>query len=110
MESVHAATRAGEPSSTADLRDWVQGQLDLDQNRATELLGRVDEVVRRQRQLVEESKQEAIRALSEAFAEKMNRLQRQLAEKDTTVSNIARYFEEVVAGLSDKTHRDPKTK
>ena len=64
----------------------------------------------RQRQLVEASKQEAIRALSEAFAEKMERLQRQLTEKDTTVSNIARYFEEVVADLSDKSHRDPKTK
>jgi diguanylate cyclase (GGDEF)-like protein len=40
----------------------------------------------------------------------MSRLQRQLTEKDVTVSNIARYFEEVVAGLTDKSHRDPKTK
>ena len=110
MGTVQASTREPEPSSTADLRDWVQDKLDLDQGRAAELLGRVDEVVQRQRQLVEESKQEAIRALSEAFAEKMARLQRQLAEKDTTVSNIARYFEEVVADLSDKSHRDPKTK
>ena len=31
-------------------------------------------------------------------------------EKDVTVSNIARYFEEVVADLTDKSHRDPKTK
>ncbi|MEP6918364.1 MAG: GGDEF domain-containing protein, partial [Acidobacteriota bacterium] len=57
-----------------------------------------------------ESKQEAIRALSEGFAEKMARLQRQITEKDVTVSNIARYFEEVVAGLTEKSHRDPKTK
>jgi diguanylate cyclase (GGDEF)-like protein len=40
----------------------------------------------------------------------MERLQRQLSEKDVTVSNIARYFEEVVADLTDKSHRDPKTK
>ena len=66
--------------------------------------------MQRQRQLVEESKHDAIRALSEGFAEKMERLQRQLAEKDITVSNIARYFEEVVADLTDKSHRDPKTK
>ena len=64
----------------------------------------------RQRQLVEESKHDAIRALSEGFAAKMERLQRQLTEKDVTVSNIARYFEEVVAELTDKSHRDPKTK
>jgi diguanylate cyclase (GGDEF)-like protein len=110
MGTVRASAGEQEPSTTADLRDWVQGQLDLSPRRATELLSRVEEVVHRQRQMVEASKQEAIRALSEAFAEKMERLQRQLAEKDTTVSNIARYFEEVVADLSDKSHRDPKTK
>ena len=60
--------------------------------------------------MVEESKADAIRALSEGFATKMERLQRQLSEKDVTVSNIARYFEEVVADLTDKSHRDPKTK
>jgi diguanylate cyclase (GGDEF)-like protein len=40
----------------------------------------------------------------------MERLQIQLTEKDVTVSNIARYFEEVVAELTEKSHRDPKTK
>ena len=65
-------------------------------------------VIASQRQLLEESKHEAIRALSEGFADKMARLQRQLTEKDVTVSNIARYFEEVVADLTDKSHRDPE--
>jgi diguanylate cyclase (GGDEF)-like protein len=40
----------------------------------------------------------------------MDRLQAQLTEKDITVSNIARYFEDVVAELTEKSHRDPKTK
>ncbi|HVD94217.1 MAG TPA: GGDEF domain-containing protein [Vicinamibacterales bacterium] len=88
----------------------MQEELNLDPSRAAELISRVDEVVARQRQLVEESKHDAIRALSEGFAAKMERLQRQLSEKDVTVSNIARYFEEVVADLTDKSHRDPKTK
>ena len=70
----------------------------------------IDTVLGNQRQLIEESKHEAIRALSEGFADKMERLQRQLTEKDVTVSNIARYFEEVVADLTEKSHRDPKTK
>ena len=110
MRTVQPSKREPERNSIAYLRDWVNGKLALDPNRASELLSRVDEVVQRQRQLVEASKQEAIRALSEGFAEKMERLQRQLADKDTTVSNIARYFEEIVADLSDKSHRDPKTK
>src|SRR5262249_61165358 len=82
----------------------------LDPEVATELLQRVEEILARQRQLVEESKHDAIRALSEGFAAKMERLQRQLSEKDITVSNIARYFEDVVADLTERSHRDPKTK
>ena len=88
----------------------MQARLGLEPDRTTELLSRVEDVVARQRQMVEESKADAIRALSEGFATKMERLQRQLSEKDATVSNIARYFEEVVADLTDKSHRDPKTK
>jgi diguanylate cyclase (GGDEF)-like protein len=96
--------------TTAELKDWVQEQLGLPPERAAELLQRIEDVLCRQRQLIEESKHEAIRALSEGFAEKMERLQHQISEKDITVSNIARYFEEVVADLTDKSHRDPKTK
>jgi diguanylate cyclase (GGDEF)-like protein len=100
----------GAPRTTADLRQWVRENLDLDEQTVTALFGMVEQVIARQRQLIEESKHEAIRALSEGFAAKMERLQHQLTEKDVTVSNIARYFEEVVADLTEKSHRDPKTK
>ncbi|MDQ3488593.1 MAG: GGDEF domain-containing protein [Acidobacteriota bacterium] len=82
----------------------------LDEPRASELLNAIDNVVANQRQLLEDSKHEAIRALSEGFSAKLDRLQQQLTEKDVTVSNIARYFEDVVADLTEKSHRDPKTK
>lgn len=109
MAPVRTSSRHNE-RTTAELREWVYERLDLDPSRAAELFQRVEDVVSRQRQLVEESKHDAIRALSEGFAAKMERLQHQLTEKDVTVSNIARYFEEVVADLTDKSHRDPKTK
>src|SRR3954452_7341908 len=104
------APAAGSPRSAADLRAWVRERLSLDEQQEAQLFRAIDTVIASQRQLVEESKHEAIRAMSEGFAEKMARLQRQLTEKDVTVSNIARYFEEVVAGLTEKSHRDPKTK
>jgi diguanylate cyclase (GGDEF)-like protein len=104
--SAHAAT----PRTADELREWVSTRLELDPKRESELLLAIDQVLARQRQLVEESKHEAIRAMSEGFAAKMERLQVQLTEKDVTVSNIARYFEEVVAELTEKSHRDPKTK
>src|SRR5688500_5530531 len=98
------------PQTAAELRDWVVNRFGLDEAKASELLQAVDGVVAGQRQLIEDSKQEAIRAISEGFAAKLDRLQQQLTEKDVTVSNIARYFEDVVAGLTEKSHRDPKTK
>jgi diguanylate cyclase (GGDEF)-like protein len=100
----------GMPRTTAELRAWVRQHLGLADERAAALFEMTDHVIARQRQLVEESKHDAIRALSEGFAAKMERLQHQLTEKDVTVSNIARYFEEVVADLTEKSHRDPKTK
>lgn len=103
-------TGAEPPRTTADLRDWVRKHLGLDEDRLQQLFRAFENVVGRQRQLLEESKHDAIRALSEGFAAKMERLQRQLTEKDVTVSNIARYFEEVVADLTEKSHHDPKTK
>jgi hypothetical protein len=86
--------------TTAELREWVENRLQLDPALSAELLRRIEEVLLRQRQLVEESKHDAIRAMTEGFAAKMERLQRQLTEKDVTVSNIARYFEDVVADLT----------
>jgi diguanylate cyclase (GGDEF)-like protein len=99
-----------QPRSTAELRAWVRRRLSLSAQRESELFQAIEHVVANQRQLIEESKHEAIRALSEGFATKLEKLQHQLSEKDVTVSNIARYFEEVVAELTEKSHRDPKTK
>lgn len=90
----------GTPRTTDELREWIRTRLGLSALRESELLQAIEHVMARQRQLVEESKHEAIRALSEGFAAKMERLQAQLTEKDVTVSNIARYFEEVVADLT----------
>ena len=101
---------ADTPRTVRDLREWIRTGLKLDSSDREHLLEAIDHVLGNQRQLLEESKHEAIRAMSEGFAEKMSRLQRQLTEKDVTVSNIARYFEEVVAELTEKSHRDPKTK
>jgi diguanylate cyclase (GGDEF)-like protein len=100
----------GQPRTTAELRQWVLAELPLPPDQARHLFEVIDGILARQRQLVEESKHDAMRAMSEGFAAKMERLQRQLTEKDLTVSNIARYFEEVVAELTEKSHRDPKTK
>ena len=104
------AARTKIPRTASDLREWIRDEIPMVEDRAALLFEAIESVLASQRQLVEQSKHEAIRALSEGFAEKLSRLQRQLTEKDVTVSNIARYFEDVVASLTEKSHRDPKTK
>src|SRR5213082_1284697 len=64
----------------------------------------------RHERLWQESKHDAIQALSAGFADKMAHVQTELSAKDATVSSISRYFEALVADLTDKSHRDPKTK
>jgi GGDEF domain-containing protein len=88
----------------------VREQLALTPALETSLLTAIDAVFTRHERLWQESKQEAITALSAGFAEKMAEVASELSAKEATVSSISRYFEALVADLTDKSHRDPKTK
>ncbi len=98
------------PQTRTELQAWVRDQLELPVALETALLAAIDAVFTRHERLWQESKHEAIQALSAGFAEKMNRVKHELSARDATVSSISRYFEQLVADLTDKTHRDPKTK
>jgi diguanylate cyclase (GGDEF)-like protein len=88
----------------------VREQLGLPASLESALLGAIDTVLVRHERLWQESKQEAIQALSAGFAEKMARIKHELSARDATVSSISGYFEKLVADLTDKSQRDPKTK
>src|SRR5882724_5814000 len=104
------SSEPAQPQTRNELRAWVRAQLALTPALETALLGAIDAVFTRHERLWQESKQEAIQALSAGFADKMARVQTELSAKDATVSSISRYFEALVADLTDKSHRDPKTK
>jgi len=108
----NADKTAGEtqPQTRNELQAWVREQLRMAAPLETALLAAIDAVFTRHERLWQESKQEAIQALSAGFADKMARVQTELSAKDATVSSISRYFEALVADLTDKSHRDPKTK
>ena len=74
------------------------------------LLSAIDVVFTRHERLWQESKQEAIQALSSGFADKMARVTHELQAKDASVHSISLYFEQLVADLTDKSNRDPKTR
>jgi GGDEF domain-containing protein len=99
-----------QPETRRDLEFWIRDHLSTSPEQLSALLTVIDAVFNRHERLWQESKQEAIQALSAGFAEKMNRLKFELSEKDATVSSIAQYFEQLVAELTERTYRDPKTK
>jgi diguanylate cyclase (GGDEF)-like protein len=99
-----------QPQTRSELQAWVRDRLQLSPAVEQALLSAIDAVFTRHERLWQESKQEAIQALSAGFADKMSRVKTELSAKDATVSSISRYFEALVADLTDKSHRDPKTK
>jgi len=100
---------APQPQTRQELLGWVHDHLRLPRRLEHDLLAAIDGVFARHERLWQESKQDAIQALSAGFADKMMKARRELSAKDATVSTISRYFEQLIADLTDKAHRDPKT-
>ena len=89
-------SKGSQPQTRNELQEWVRETLHLAPALESALLSAIDAVFTRHERLWQESKHEAIQAL--------------LSTRDATVSSISRYFEALVADLTDKSHRDPKTK
>jgi diguanylate cyclase (GGDEF)-like protein len=110
MRSIKVPDTRPLPQTRTELQGWVRSQLQLASELEGSLLDAIDAVFTRHERLWQESKHEAIQALSAGFAEKMARVTHELQARDATVSSISRYFEQLVADLTDKSNRDPKTK
>ena len=98
------------PATRSELHQWVRNRLHLPVSQEQILLEAIDNVFLRHERLWQQSKQEALQAVSAGFTERMNRMRDELSARDATVSSIAKYFEELVADLTDRVHRDPKTR
>src|SRR5262249_34308857 len=107
IRSDTAAVTGESPQTRSELHTWVRERLRLPAAIESALLSAIDAVFTRHERLWQESKQEAIQALSSGFADKMARVKTELSAKDATVNSIARYFEALVADLTDRSHRDP---
>jgi len=101
---------AHQPQTRTELQAWIRDHLRLLAAQEVALMSGLDAVLDRHERLWEQSKDEAIQALSAGFAERMARLRTELLAKDATVNSISNYFEALVADLTDKLQHDPKTK
>ena len=99
-----------DPATRSELHQWVRERLPLSASHEQALLGAIDHVLLHQERRWQQSKQDAIQAVSAGFGERLNRLRGEITTRDATVSSISKYFEELVADLTDRVHRDPKTR
>ena len=105
-----AAPESAAPETRSELHQWVHERLHLPGSQEPSLLEAIDGVFLQHERNWQQSKQEAIRAVSAGFTERINKMREELSAKDATVSSISRYFEDLVADLTDRVHRDPKTR
>ena len=78
-----------QPQSRNELVAWVRKHLNLPAHLEASLFAAFDAVFTRHERLWQESKHEAIQALSAGFAEKMAGVKTELSAKDATVSSIS---------------------
>jgi PleD family two-component response regulator len=98
------------PETRSELHQWVRERLHLSAGLEQALLDGIDHVFLQHERLWQQSKQEALQAVSAGFTDRLNRMRDELSARDATVSSISRYFEDLVADLTDRVHRDPKTR
>src|ERR1051326_3177181 len=97
MRKTAPAPDAILPETRSDLHDWVRERFHLPAAQEQLLLDAIENVFVQHERLWQQSKQEAIQAVSAGFAERMNRMREELSAPDATVSSIAKYFEDLVA-------------
>ncbi len=102
MRARKVIQTGNQPETRSDLHQWVRERLHLPTAQEQALLDAIDNVFLQHERLWQQSKQEAIQAVSSGFGERMARLRDELQARDATVSSIARYFEDLVADLTDR--------
>jgi diguanylate cyclase (GGDEF)-like protein len=101
---------ATDSRTLADVLRWIRRDSGLAPEQVEPLVHAIEQVFARHEVLWQQSKEEALQAMSVGFADRMRRMREELAARDTTVSSITRYFEALVADLTDRADRDPKTR
>ncbi len=105
-----ALTPPPPPETLPELRDWIRRHTALPAAQARALAAALDGVFLRQDRRWHQSKQEALQVMSAGFADRMRQMRDELAAREAAIASITQYFEALVAELTDRVHRDPKTR
>jgi diguanylate cyclase (GGDEF)-like protein len=108
-DAAHPLDVTEQPPTRATLHAWIRETLSLPPDAERLLVNAIDQVLLYYERVWRSSKDEALRAVATGFAQRFDRLREELSAREATSRNVARYFERVVADLTERTHRDAKT-
>src|SRR5207249_6560613 len=91
IHTEKASAVQANPQTLSELQGWIRDTLHLSPDASAALLAAIDGVFTRHERLWQESKHEAIQALSAGFTDKMEKVKTELSARDATVSSISRY-------------------
>ena len=108
-DGAHPLDVTHQVPTRATLHVWIRETLSLPRDAERLLVNAIDQVLLYYERVWRSSKDEALRAVATGFAQRFDRLREELSAREATSRNVARYFERVVADLTERTHRDAKT-
>src|SRR5512141_2086812 len=99
MAAEQSPTTSGDdwPQSRSELDEWIGRRLSLSAVERRDLLRAIDGVFDRHQRLWQESKDDAVQALSLGRGTTLAKLRGELSERDAAVSSIANDFEDLDA-------------
>jgi diguanylate cyclase (GGDEF)-like protein len=98
------------PQAWRDFEGWMRESLGLSEELQAELLSAIDTLFSRHERLWQVSKQETMNALASTFADRIAQAKTEISARDRRIADISRHFDGLVAQLTEKASRDPKTK
>jgi diguanylate cyclase (GGDEF)-like protein len=108
-DGAHPRDVAEQVPTRATLHAWIRETLSLPSDTERALVNAIDQLLLYYERVWRASKDEALQAVATGFAQRFDRLREELSAREATSRNVARYFERVVADLTERTHRDAKT-
>jgi diguanylate cyclase (GGDEF)-like protein len=108
-DDAHTHDVTEQVPTRATLHNWIRETLSLAPDTERSLFNAIDQLLLYYDRVWRASKDEALRAVARGFAQRFDRLREELNAREATSRNVARYFERIVADLTERTHRDAKT-
>jgi diguanylate cyclase (GGDEF)-like protein len=92
-----------------DVRTWIRSELQLPPALELTLLTTIDALLAREHEAASEDARAEVEAVVAHLTARLDRLAERVAAHESSIAALTRHFQGIVAELTDRANRDPKT-